>query len=65
MDGKKIFWIIAVLVALAGVAAAVAYFVSRYITPDDFCDCDDYFDCDECDDCIDDSSSPAEPAPEA
>ena len=31
MDGKKTFWAIAVVIALASIAAAVAYFVTRYV----------------------------------
>ncbi len=58
MDGKKTFWIIAVIVALAAISAVVAYYVTRYIRAhkceemlDDYNDYDyDYDDCD-CDDC--------------
>ncbi|MBQ6819146.1 MAG: hypothetical protein IJP35_06025 [Clostridia bacterium] len=57
MDGKKVFWIVAVIVALAAVSAAVAYFVTRYLRAqkceeilEDYCDYDydDYedYDCD-------------------
>ncbi len=73
MEEKKTFWIIAVVVALAGVAAAVAYFVTRYISKrnaefDDFygCDCLDDGN-DECDcgcDCSDESCENHEPAAE-
>lgn len=31
MNSKKIFWVIAVIVALAGIAAAVAIFVTKYM----------------------------------
>ena len=52
MDGKKTFWAIAVVIALAGIAAAVAYFVTRYVNRDayDFdCDCDEFYDYDDLD----------------
>ena len=56
-DSKKTFWIIASVVALAGVAAAVAYFVAKYVrsrkeeTFEDLydCDCDGFFDDCDCD----------------
>ena len=55
MDGKKTFWAIAVVIALASIAATVAYFVTRYVGRGGFdCDCDDlydYDDLDEMDDC--------------
>lgn len=55
MDGKKTFWAIAVVIALASIAAAVAYFVTRYVGKGGYdCDCDDlydYDDLDEMDDC--------------
>jgi hypothetical protein len=47
MNEKRAFWIIATVVALAGISAAVAYFVTRYLRAqtceellDDYCDCD-------------------------
>ena len=54
-DSRKTFWIIASIIALAGVAAAVAYFVAKYVrsrneeTFEDLydCDCDGFFD--DCD----------------
>lgn len=57
MDEKKVFWIIAVVSALAAISAAVAYFVTRYLRAqtceellDDYCDCDCDYDCDcDCD----------------
>ncbi len=59
MDGKKVFWIIAVIASLAAISAAVAYFVTRYLRAqkceellDDYCDYDydDDYDCDcDCD----------------
>lgn len=62
MEAKKVFWIVAVLSALAAISAAVAYFVTRYLRAqtceellDDYCDCD-YDDCDcgcDCDDACD------------
>lgn len=53
MDGKKVFWIIAVVVALASVAASVAYFVTRYLAKNDYA-YDGYLDCDDYDDYADD-----------
>lgn len=52
MDGKKVFWVIAVLVALASIAAGVAYFVTRYLSKkeyayDGYLDCNDYDDYDD------------------
>ena len=72
MDSKKIFWVVATVITLAGVAAAVAYFVTRYLRAqecdellDDYCDfdCDECELCDECDACLD--AEPAEEAPSA
>lgn len=31
MSSRKTFWVIAVIVALAGIAAAVAFFVTKYM----------------------------------
>ena len=68
MNEKRTFWIIAVIVALAAVSAAVAYFVTRYLRAqtceemlDDYCDCDYGYDYDcDCDcDCGCDTEEPA------
>ena len=53
MDGKKVFWIIAVIVALASVAATVAYFVTKYLSKKDYA-YDGYLDCNDYDDYDDD-----------
>ncbi len=65
MEEKKIFWIIAVVAALAAIAGAVAYFVTRYLGAreaedmlDEYCDCD-YDDCDCCSD-EEEEAAPAE-----
>jgi len=57
MDGKKVFWIIAVITALAAISAVVAYYVTRYLRAqkceemlEDYDDYDYDYDCD-CDDC--------------
>lgn len=58
-DSRKTFWIIASVIALAGVAAAVAYFVAKYVRSrkgesfEDLydCDCDGFFDDDCCCEC--------------
>ena len=50
MDGKKTFWAIAGVRALASIAAAVAYFVTRYVGQGGCdCDCDDLYDYDDLD----------------
>jgi hypothetical protein len=68
MNEKRAFWIIATVVALAGISAAVAYFVTRYLRAqtceellDDYCDCDYGYDYDcDCDyDCGCDTEEPA------
>lgn len=63
-NSKKIFWAIGVIVAIVGVAVAVAYFAKRYL---DLCrdeeEYEDLFDCCDCE-CFDDCEA-CEDAPEA
>lgn len=56
-DSRKTFWIIASVIAIAGIAATVAYFVTKYVRSrktekfEDLydCDCEDFFDDYDCD----------------